>query len=173
MQQSEASNTAPSSAACRQVAGSFRLPAARTRPGRVLRAPKPRPRRSRRNMSKLEGSGVGQLPWRGFREHPEPLKGAGAKAFGRNVPRVIMPNRPKLTFQAQSLCPGSACGLAIRAGSTQAQSSGTSVGLGAEVSDCFCCGLTDRAPILSWAPFCGMWTQNGAAPGLRRRREDP
>lgn len=37
----------------------------------------------------------------------------------------------------------STCGLEIRAGSTRAQSSGTSVGLGAGVSGCFCCSLTD------------------------------
>lgn len=49
-------------------------------------------------------------------------------------------------------------GLTIRAGSTRAQPSGTSIGLGAALSSCFCYSLTDRAPILSWAPpllICG------------------
>lgn len=95
----------------------------------------------------MRAQSVGRLPWREDHRAPE---GAGARPFGQ-VSRV-MPNCPKPLSQTQSRCPASACGSAIRAGSTRAQSSGTSVGLGVEVSDCFCYGLTDRAPILSWAP---------------------
>lgn len=68
----------------------------------------------------------------------ETLKVPARGPFGRSEPSGVMPDCPKPLFQAQSRWPSSACDLAIRAGSTGAQSSGTSVGLGAEVSGCFC-----------------------------------
>lgn len=118
--------------------------------GTILQALMPKPRRSRRNM-RIEG--VAQVPIEFLDEDSERIAETVTperRPFGR-----IEPSHARLS---QTALPGavslpSLCvPLATRAGSTRAHSSGTSAGLVAGVSTCFCCSLTDRAPILSWAP---------------------
>lgn len=104
-----------------------------------LRAPKPRPRRTRGNMRKLGSFRVSVDFLGDDREDRQDPEGCRTqRPFARSEPSVVRPDCPKPHLQVQSRFPCRACGLAIRAGSTRAQSSGTSVRLGAEVSVCSC-----------------------------------
>jgi len=110
--------------------------------------------------------GVDRLPWRGFRKDRRDPEGGEGEGRSAEVSRA-MPDCRKPLFQAQSL-PLPCVPIDDQSRSTRAQSSGTSVGLGAEVSDCFCYSLTDRAPILSWAPQSRHPLQIANTPFTRR-----